>query len=195
MPQKTNNLSAIRGDSKIEKEFHMSRKMSIMVGVVAILVLAFAGLAYAQTPAATEEATAPAAASVPETEAVTETVTTTLPVQTGCPYGNYVDDDGDGVCDYREDGGANQQWGPRAGMGRMGGMMQGGMMYGGAMRGGMMHWGHHYTDADGDGICDNCEDSDGSPDSSQYRYGRGMGEQGMNGPGMMGRGMNRGWHR
>ena len=185
----------------------MSRRTIFVLAISMVMVLAFAGVAWAQTPVATE--TPAAAATEAATEAVTATETTTATTVTGCPYGDFVDEDGDGVCDNREDGAAGQQWGPGAAAGGMGNMM--GHMMGNMMRGGMMQNGQNFVDADEDGICDNCEDGNCMHQGQAAQQGKmGMGRWGASdddtddstmGRGMrnsMGRGMSnmgRGWNR
>lgn len=192
----------------------MSRRTTLVLAIAMVMMLAFAGVAWAQTPVATETP----AATATEEATVVATETTTATAATGCPYGDFVDEDGDGICDNREDGAAGQQWGPGAAAGGMGNMM-GNMMRGGMM-GGMMHMGKNFVDADEDGICDNCEDgtcmhqgqaarqgkmgmgrwgaTDDSDDDTST-MGRGMGRGMRNSMGRgMGNGMSnmgRGWHR
>ena len=157
----------------------MSRRIVFGIALATVLTLVFAGFAWAQTPAAT---------TVP-----TATVEATSTATVGCPSGNFVDNDGDGVCDYRN-ADSGQAHGP---MGRMGNMM-GGMM-GGMMRGmgqsdmgqGSMMRGQNYVDADQDGVCDHNAAGTGQQRGQSAQRGMGMGHMGGNG---MNQGMGRGWH-
>jgi hypothetical protein len=142
----------------------MSRRITFGIAIVAVLMLVFAGLAWAQTPEVTETPT--------------PTVTDTVTAPVGCPYGSFVDNDGDGLCDYREDAATGQQWGP---VGMMGHMMNS-----------MMQRGHNFVDTDGDGVCDHREDGIGMQRNNATRHGMGMSRMGGNG---MNNGMGQGWSR
>jgi hypothetical protein len=122
------------------------------IGLAVLMVLVLATFALAQTPEATE--------------------TTTPPAAVGCPYGNFTDEDGDGVCDYRDNEAAGQQ---------------GGRSYGN----GMMMQQRAYVDADGDGVCDNCDGTMSHRHGRWNRQGMGGGQMNSTGRPMMGRGWNR----
>ena len=133
----------------------MSRKISLSLGAAVLMVLVFANFAWAQTPEATQ--------------------TTTATATVGCPNGNFIDEDGDGLCDNRNSDGTGQQ------VGR-------GMGYG------MMQGDGNYVDADGDGVCDHAADGTGAMGNRSGRSSRqGMAGRGMAGQGMGGHGMGRGW--
>jgi hypothetical protein len=134
----------------------MSRRITFGIAIATVLMLVFAGLAWAQMPEVTE----------PPTPMVTETVT--APV--GCPYGNFMDNDGDGLCDYGEGAATGQQCGP---VGMMGGMMNG-----------MMQCGHSFGDSD--------EDGTGMQRSNAPHHRMGMRRMGGHG---MDNGMGQGWNR
>jgi hypothetical protein len=136
----------------------MSRKVSMSLGLAVLMVLMLASFASAQTPEATD--------------------TTASPTVVGCPNGNFIDEDGDGVCDNRNADGTGQQYGRGAGNG-------------------MMEQERSYVDADGDGVCDHAADGTGAMGNNQGRWNRqGMGGGQMNsmhGQGMRGQMMGRGW--
>jgi hypothetical protein len=132
----------------------MSRKFSLSLGVAVLMVLVLASFAWAQTPEAT--------------------VTATSPATVDCPNGNFVDENGDGVCDFRNEDGTAQQYGRGVGYG-------------------MMRGGGNFVDADEDGVCDHAADGTGAMGNHFGRSNRrGMGGGQMNPMGrlMMGRGWN-----
>lgn len=116
-----------------------------------------------------------------------------------CLSGDFVDEDGDGVCDNAGTGmqaGAANRWNgdTDTGYGRQG-MMSARRSMGDArgMTSGQGMMGQDYADADGDGVCDHFvdEDGDGVCDNCPSGIGTGTGaggQQGMARQGMQGRG-------
>ena len=132
----------------------MSPKFSLSLGVAVLMVLVLASFAWAQTPEAT--------------------VTATSPATVDCSYGNFVDENGDGVCDNRHEDGTPQEYGRGMGYGMMRGV-------------------DNFVDADEDGVCDHAADGTGAMGNHFNRSGRqGMGSGQMNPMRrlMMGRGWN-----
>jgi len=118
------------------------KRIWTLAGVIALV------MALSVTVAASAQNGEPDPTVTPEPEA-----TTAAPA-----WGRYVDEDGDGICDFAETGG----------------------MYGGHMMG----WGVGYVDEDGDGVCDNCPE--GYEQGQSYGRGVGMMGRGMMGRGMWG---------
>ncbi|MCC6165876.1 MAG: hypothetical protein IT329_01490 [Caldilineaceae bacterium] len=111
------------------------------------------GLALALVLALTISIPSFAQDATPDTPATDSAAAEATATPMACP--NFVDEDGDGICDHSQDG---------AGHGA--GCHQHGQM--GYSHGMGMGMGHSFVDEDGDGVCDNCP----AGNSAQGRMGR-----------------------